>query len=87
MIVYYSKKFQKSYRKLSVKLREQFKERRDLFLKNPFDSILNNHLLHEPYAGCRSINVTGDYRAIFYYETESVIRFIIIGTHHELFGT
>ena len=87
MIVYYSKKFQKSYRKLSVKLREQFKERRDLFLKNPFDSKLNNHLLHDPYAGCRSINVTGDYRAIFYYETESVIQFIIIGTHHELFGT
>ena len=87
MIVIYSKKFKKSYQKLPSKVQEQFKRRQNLFLSEPFGPILNNHPLHEPYAGCRSINVTGDYRAIFYHETEDVIRFIIIGTHHELFGT
>jgi len=87
MIVIYSKKFQKSYKKLPLKLQEQFKQRRNLFLEHPFDPLLNNHLLHEPYAGCRSINVTGDYRAVFYNERQDIVRFIIIGTHHELFGT
>lgn len=87
MIVIYSKKFQRNYKKLPQKLQEQFKRRRNLFLENQFDPVLNNHQLHDPYAGCRSINVTGDYRAIFYHESPNVIRFIIIGTHHELFGT
>ncbi|MEK7101693.1 MAG: type II toxin-antitoxin system mRNA interferase toxin, RelE/StbE family [Patescibacteria group bacterium] len=87
MIVIYSKRFQKSYKKSPLKLREQFKRRRNLFLTEPFDPIFNNHLLHYPYAGCRSINVNGDYRAIFYHETEDMVRFVVIGTHHELFGT
>jgi len=87
MIVAYSKKFQKDYKKLPFKLQEQFKLRRNLFLTKPFDPILNNHQLHDPYAGGRSINITGDYRAIFYHGTGDVIRFLAIGTHHELFGT
>jgi addiction module RelE/StbE family toxin len=87
MIVIYSKKFQRSYKKLSRKLQEQVKQRRNLFLEDPFSPILNNHLLHDPYAGCRSINITGDYRAIYYYENLDIVRFIAVGTHHELFGT
>ena len=87
MIVSYSKKFQKCYKKLHLKLQDQFKQRRNMFLGDPFALILNNHPLHHPYAGCQSINVTGDYRAIYYYEKQDVIRFIAIGTHHELFGT
>lgn len=87
MIVIYSKKFQKNYKKLPRKLQEQFKQRRNLFLENQFDPILNNHLLHDPYAGCRSINVMGDYRAIYYHENPDIVRFIAVDTHHNLFGT
>ena len=87
MTVFYSKRFKKNYGKLPLKLREQFKKRRNLFLMEPFDPILNNHTLHDPYRGCRSINITGDYRAIFYNENPTIVRFIAIGTHHELFGT
>lgn len=87
MIVIYSKKFQREYKKLPPKLQKQFKQRRNLFLANAFDLILNNHPLHDPYTDCRSINVTGDYRAIFYIENQNVIHFIAIGTHHNLFGT
>ena len=87
MIVHTHRNFDKKYAKLPKKLQEKFKERRNLFMANPFDSILDNHSLHEPYAGCRSINITGDYRAVFFHEQEDVVRFIAIGTHHELFGT
>jgi len=87
MIVAYSKKFRGNYKRLSSKLQEQFKRRRNLFLANPFDPILNNHSLHDPYAGCRSVNITGDYRAVFYVENHNLVRFIAIGTHHDLFGT
>ncbi len=87
MVVLYSKKFRRGYQKLQVKTREKFKERRDLFLQNSFHPLIDNHPLHGEYDGCRSINVTGDYRAIFYHESDDVVRFIEIGTHHELFGT
>lgn len=87
MIVIYSKKFRRNYKKLSQKLQEQFKHRRNLFLEDQFDPVLNNHQLHDPYAGCRSINVTGDYRAIFYHEGPNIVRFIAVDTHHNLFGT
>ncbi len=87
MIALYSKKFKKSYQKLPLKIREKFKERRNTFISNPLDPALNIHLLHSPYIGCKSINVTGDYRAIFYHESATIVRFIAIGTHHELFGT
>ncbi len=87
MIGLYSKKFRKRYRKLQLKTREKFKERRDLFLLNPTSPILDNHQLHGEYTGCRSINVTGDYRAIFYHQSDDAVVFIEIGTHHELFGT
>jgi len=86
MIVHLHRSFEKQFVKLPKSLRERFKKRRDLFIADPFNSLLKNHLLHEPFAGCRSINVTGDYRAIFYHENEHVVLFIAIGTHNELFG-
>ena len=87
MIVYTHRIFDKQYVKLPKKVRERLKERRDIFLANPFDPVLENHPLHAPYEGCRSINVTGDYRAIYYHEARDVVRFFKIGTHHQLFGT
>ncbi|MDO8408422.1 MAG: type II toxin-antitoxin system RelE/ParE family toxin [bacterium] len=87
MVVLYSKRFRKNYKKLRLALRQKFKDRRNLFLTDPFNPLLDNHPLHGKYDGCRSINITGDYRAIYYYETENTVRFIAIGTHPELYGT
>ena len=74
------------YEKRELKIREQFKARRDIFLARPYDAILHNHALTGEYAGCRSINITGDYRAIFKIENAETVIFLAIGTHHELFG-
>lgn len=78
--------FDKDFVKLTKKLQEQFKKRRDLFISDRFHPLLDNHQLRGEYAGCRSINVTGDYRAV-YLEVAGVAWFLRIGTHHELFGT
>ncbi|KKW47796.1 MAG: Plasmid stabilization system [Candidatus Kaiserbacteria bacterium GW2011_GWA2_58_9] len=87
MKIGYDRTFEKKYAKLPQKVREQFKKRRDLFILDSHHPLLYNHALHEPYPGCRCISVTGDYRAIFYHVSDSIVRFINIGTHHELFGT
>ena len=86
MQIFFKRSFQHKYRGLSHKLKEKFKERQELFTKEPNSRILNIHKLSGKYDGMWSINITGDYRAIFDKQENGVIIFINIGTHSELFG-
>lgn len=85
MIIDYHKDFIKSFKKLPKKTKEKFKDRQLLFEENEFDSVLNNHALKGKWLGYRSINVTGDIRAIFKREVGSVL-FVAIDTHSNLYG-
>ena len=53
------------FRKHSVWLQEKFKERVSLFMDDIYNPLLNNHSLDGKWRGYRSINVTGDIRAVF----------------------
>ena len=81
----YHKSFRKQFDKLPLKIQDKFGERLDMFLQNQFHPLLDNHSLTGEYEGCRSINITGNIRAIFYLKTESDIVFINIGSHPELY--
>ena len=85
MRIHLHKNFEKPYSKLSPAIKEKFKERRNLFMNNPFNPILNNHSVDKAYPGCRSINITGDYRVIFR-QNDNLVEFINIGTHSQLYG-
>lgn len=87
MNIFTHRNFDKKYAKLPEKLREQFKKRRDLFLRDPFHTLLDNHPLTAEWVGCWSINITGNYRAIYRYESKSTVQFLTIGTHSELYGS
>jgi mRNA-degrading endonuclease YafQ of YafQ-DinJ toxin-antitoxin module len=84
MRITYKKQFEKNFKKLPLKIKEQFYERLEVFISNKFDVGLNNHSVDKVFPGCKSINITGDYRAIFAEENNSVV-FITIGTHSELY--
>ena len=60
-------------------------ERIRLFRQDPFNIVLNNHKLHGEYEGCSSINITGNFRAVFKYINENTVIFSDIGTHPELY--
>ena len=79
------KDFEKQYQKLRTNEKRKFKERRDLFMQDQFNPILNNHSLKGKYLGYRSINITGDLRAIYIEEGEIVI-FVAIDSHSNLYG-
>lgn len=79
------RKFLKKFRKLPFAVRRRFMERKNLFSREPFHPLLNNHSVHEVFPGWRSINVTGDYRALFE-EREAMVVFMTIGTHSELYS-
>ena len=76
--------FLKKIEKLPPKIREQFFERARIFHTDTFAIILQNHSVDGAYPNCRSININGDYRAI-YYERQNIAIFIEIGTHSELY--
>ncbi len=80
------KNFEKQYKKLNQKERGKFKERRNIFLENPFHPILNNHKLQGPHKGYRSINIAGDLRAIYKLVAKDTALFIAIDSHSNLYS-
>lgn len=77
--------FLKQYKKLRESKKKKFKERRDLFLQNELNPTLNNHSLKGKYQGFRSINVTGDLRAIYKKNNDEAL-FVAIDSHSNLYG-
>jgi len=86
LIATFSKNFKKSFKKKDKFVQEKARERIRLLREDPTNILLNNHKLHGEYAGCNSINITGNFRAIFKYVNKNHIVFSNIGTHPELYG-
>jgi len=84
MNIDFHKNFMRSYRKLSRKLKDKFNERLKIFVDDSHAPELNNHALHGEYLGCRSINVTGDLRAVYEFRGDG-IRFLDIDNHNNLY--
>ena len=55
------------------------------FVADQADYRLNSHPLVREWAGYRSIDITGDIRAIYKKEAERVVRFVAIGSHSQLY--
>ena len=81
----YSSNFRKKYKKLSKKSKKQFSERLDIFVKNEFDMILNNHKLHGKFSYYRSVNIAGDIRLVYQKINNNTYYLISIGSHSELY--
>ena len=79
------KKFKKKFKKLSPKIKRNYYEKVEIFLKDPFSQILNNHSVDYIYPGWRSVNITGDYRVLFEPQNDDIVSFMKIGTHSELY--
>ena len=85
MNVTYNRKFKKQFQKAPAHIKEAFQERLRHFLTDPFQPMLNNHSLTQKWRHHRSINVTGDWRAIYFEFPNSHIEFRAIGAHSELY--
>ena len=78
--------FDKTLKRLPIKLKEKVHEQVEIFLENAFDQRLNNHTLNGKYLGYRSIDITGDWRIIFEEVDSETVKFVNIGTHSQLYG-
>lgn len=86
MQIRYLPKFKKQYKKLPKGIQRQFDERLKLFLSDPTDPRLRVHPLKGDYVGYWSMNVNGDFRAIYIMRGDEIIIFALIGSHSELYG-
>lgn len=85
MKIEYSKKFIKDFRNCPEFIKEKFKARLEIFIKDKNNPILNNHELLGVLKWYRSLNITGDWRAIFQDLNSEIAYFIAIGTHSKLY--
>lgn len=85
MIIQTTKGFDKQYAKLAKNTKLRFKERLVIFRENPFDPELRNHALKGKFLGYRSIDITGDIRALYTAKGNTIIIFGFIGTHSQLY--
>ena len=78
------KKFLKKLKKYPS-LKEQTERRIILFVTDPHHLALNNHALAGKWEGYRSINVTGDYRAVYRLVEDDAAYFVDLDTHSNLY--
>lgn len=82
----FSKKFDKELKKAPLEIKTAFRQRLNFFIQDQFHPTLNNHVLIGKLKGYRSINITGDWRALFSVdEIKKKIIFETIGTHSQLY--
>ena len=88
MQIEYSKKFIKEFKKCQINIKTNFKIRLEIFISDQYNSILNNHPLIGELMNYRSININGDWRAIFKEINKGqIIYFVAIGTHSQLYSS
>jgi YafQ family addiction module toxin component len=85
MSIAYSKNFIKQAKKLSPDLRRKLQIKIEIFINNPLDQSLRNHALKGKYKDYRSIDITGDVRALYLQNNNEAI-FDTVGTHSQLYG-
>ena len=84
MVINYHKDFIKDSKRLTVPQKEKLIQRLKLFGQEEFNPILNNHSLKGKYLGYRSINITGDLRAIYKKNRTEAI-FVVLDSHSHLY--
>lgn len=73
--------FEKHYRKLPKRLKEEAKKKEVAFRENPFDPTLRTHKLHGKENDVYAFWMNYSYRIKFIFLDEETVLFLDIGTH------
>ena len=85
MIIRFHRNFEKQLGRLKKSEQAKLKERLEVFLADEYNPWLNNHPLKGKYSGYRSINISGDLRAIYKRDGQSIAIFVALGVHTNLY--
>lgn len=79
--VLYKPTFVRQYKKLPAALKQEVKEKIELFRKNPAHPFLKTHKLKGKLKGFSSFSVNYQYRIVFQYESKKCAVLLVIGDH------
>ncbi|MEI6042000.1 MAG: type II toxin-antitoxin system mRNA interferase toxin, RelE/StbE family [bacterium] len=85
MIITTTNKFDKQFKKQDQRIKNEFRARIGIFIKDSGDRSLNIHRLSGKLKDLWSLNVTGDVRVIFDKSQKDVVILVEIGSHSELY--
>ncbi|MCR4322523.1 MAG: type II toxin-antitoxin system mRNA interferase toxin, RelE/StbE family [Candidatus Azambacteria bacterium] len=85
MDVIFHRNFKRHYKKLRISEQKKCDEKIVLFMENPLDPLLHNHALGGKWGCYRSINITGDPRALYEPIGIDTALFILVNTHSNLY--
>ena len=85
MRIEFHREFKKRRKKVSAKILHQLDTKLFLFEKEPFNAQLNNHPLSGNRKGQWTINVTGDWRAVYVFKDKETVVFMYLDTHGNLY--
>ena len=85
MKVLFHRSFKKRHKKVPIKIHHQFNGRLFIFKKELFNPILNNHPLSGDRDGQWTININGDWRAVYIFQDKETVIFIDLDTHGNLY--
>jgi addiction module RelE/StbE family toxin len=86
MKYFLSKNFEKSFKKMPRKIKDNTINKLEIFINDPMDESLNNHSLSGKFSKYRSINISGDIRAIYKTNEDDMAIFIDTGSHSKLYS-
>lgn len=81
MVIYYSSKFEKEYKRLSIDIKNLAEKKEKLFRENPHNPILKTHQLTGKLKTYWSFSINYQYRIIFEFISNSEVWFHSVGTH------
>jgi len=84
----YSQTFIKQLNKAPLEIKKSFRKRLALFIEDQHSQLLRNHLLSGRLKHFRSININGDWRALYCKVSsseETLIIFEMMGIHSQLY--
>lgn len=82
----FSSSFNKKLNKAPTNVEMAFRSRLKIFIENPQSRVLNNHALKGKLSIFRSINITGDWRALYTTkDSGNTVIFETLGTHSQLY--
>ncbi|MDR0979543.1 MAG: type II toxin-antitoxin system mRNA interferase toxin, RelE/StbE family [Candidatus Nomurabacteria bacterium] len=80
-----TKRFGKQFLKQPAKIQKATEQRLKLFAVQPNSPQLRHHQLQGKMQKYYSINITGDIRALYYCDGDTIIIFDLIGSHSQLY--
>lgn len=82
MKIFYTKKFEREYKKIGEDLKLKTESKEKLFRKNPFDKILKTHKLSGELEGFWSFSIDFKNRIVFEFINKEIVFFHSIGSHN-----